>query len=86
MMGHEGMYEGTYECHLAYGLHRAPAFRCRRHGGRSVCGVCAGDVLPLDGGFKSPAMAVQRAKRGDGYDGGDPPIKSHPASLQTPQN
>jgi len=29
---------------LAYGLHRRPGFRCRRHGGESVCGICAGDL------------------------------------------
>jgi len=30
---------------LAYGLHRRPGFRCRRHGGESVCGICAGDLV-----------------------------------------
>lgn len=29
---------------LAYGLHLVPWFKCRRLGGRSICGTCAGDV------------------------------------------
>lgn len=33
---------------LAYDLHLRPGFRCRRAGGDSQCGTCAGDVLPSD--------------------------------------
>lgn len=44
--------EGAHECRLAYGLHRAPGFHCWRQGGQSVCGACAGDVLPLDSGVR----------------------------------
>jgi len=34
------------ECQLAYGLHLVPGFKCRRRGGNSQCGACAGDLLP----------------------------------------
>lgn len=30
---------------LAYGLHLRSGFRCRREGGESVCGICAGDLV-----------------------------------------
>jgi hypothetical protein len=36
--------EPPVDCRLAHDLHRAPGFRCRRAGGRSVCGACVGDV------------------------------------------
>ena len=32
------------ECKLAYGLHLQPGFVCRRRGGHSQCGKCAGDL------------------------------------------
>lgn len=36
---------------LAYGLHLRAGFHCRRRGGRSVCGICVGDIVAAtDGG------------------------------------
>jgi hypothetical protein len=43
------MREPPPECHLAYDLHRAEGFVCRRVGGRSQCGECAGDLLETQG-------------------------------------
>lgn len=36
------------DCRLAYQLHKARGFHCRRAGGRSICGLCVGDVLPWE--------------------------------------
>jgi hypothetical protein len=33
---------------LAYRLDEAPGWRCRRAGGASICGICAGDLRPED--------------------------------------